>query len=465
MAAEGKLVDFPGVPEEADAPVKRPWAAYSPLVRKGALSIVDQGLISGSNFLVSVVLARWLSESAYGAYSLAYVAFLYVSLVQQALVLEPMSVFGAADYRDQQRDYLGTVVWINTALALLTFLALAASALVAEHLHPGGQAGKALAGASFAGPCVLLFWVARRAVYLQFAPGRAARAAMIYSALLVAGLALLYRLHILSPFKAFLLMGTGALLTSFILLARLRPRFRSRSARMAMRHISRIHWEYGRWALATSALQWIPGNIYLAIIGGFHGMAATGQLRALFNISQPMQQLYAAFSLLLLPYAARRDDPGRPRISGAIATRIVLLFTGGALVYWAVVVIFRSETVHLLYGRRYAEVAGLIPLIALGSLFQGAVQGPTIMLRAMKLPNKVFSVYCATSAVAIVIGVPATREFGLLGAAVTFFLVQLTAFGTASLLLRRAVRDRVPGPNAAASAPMLAAAPLSHARR
>jgi hypothetical protein len=39
---------------------------------KGGLAIVDYGLISGSNFLLGVLLARWLSPRDYGAYALSF---------------------------------------------------------------------------------------------------------------------------------------------------------------------------------------------------------------------------------------------------------------------------------------------------------------------------------------------------------------------------------------------------------
>ena len=37
---------------------------------KGGLAILDNGLISGSNFLLGILLARWLAPEEYGAYAL-----------------------------------------------------------------------------------------------------------------------------------------------------------------------------------------------------------------------------------------------------------------------------------------------------------------------------------------------------------------------------------------------------------
>src|SRR3954451_1960960 len=56
---------------------------------KGGLAILDQGLISGSNFLIGILLARWLIPAEYGAFSLAFSVFLLLSYVYQSLLSEP----------------------------------------------------------------------------------------------------------------------------------------------------------------------------------------------------------------------------------------------------------------------------------------------------------------------------------------------------------------------------------------
>ena len=59
--------------------------------------MLDQGLISGSNFVIGVLLARWLLPAQYGAYALAFSVFLLVSFLHQALLTEPQRVFGPSD--------------------------------------------------------------------------------------------------------------------------------------------------------------------------------------------------------------------------------------------------------------------------------------------------------------------------------------------------------------------------------
>src|SRR5690349_15415299 len=68
-------------------------------VARSAAAFVDQLLTSGSNFLGSILLARWLGASQYGAYALAFSVFLLLSSVYGSLVIDPMPIFGPSVYR------------------------------------------------------------------------------------------------------------------------------------------------------------------------------------------------------------------------------------------------------------------------------------------------------------------------------------------------------------------------------
>src|ERR1700676_1172089 len=92
---------------ERPAPAMRTasrWAA------KGSLAILDQALISGSNFLVGIFLARWLAPAQYGAYALALSVSLLLTFLYQALLLEPMAVFSGSVYRKSLCGYFGALV-------------------------------------------------------------------------------------------------------------------------------------------------------------------------------------------------------------------------------------------------------------------------------------------------------------------------------------------------------------------
>jgi O-antigen/teichoic acid export membrane protein len=386
------------------------WAA------KGGFALLDQGLISGSNFLMGILLARWLAPAQYGAYALAFSIFLLLSIIYQAVLLEPMMVFGGSAERSALRGYLRVLVRLHSALVFVLFGTLGVAAVFAHSLLPWSELPGALAGAAVAGPCVLIFWLARRAFYLDVSVARAALGAVVYCVLLVCGLLIAERGGLISSFSAFLLMGLAALITGVVLLRQLWAALPAGGGTAGSRATWSRHWRYGRWALAGSVAGWIPAHVYYPLLASFSGMTQAGELRALMNFVQPLAQFYAALSALFLPHAARLSRRSGRRGMMAAAMKISLLFVAATVGYWAILIPFREPAFHMLYGSNYISVTRLIPAVTVGSVLWSGTFGSSIALRAMESPSSIFFAFCMASAASVAVGIPATRAFGVPGA-------------------------------------------------
>jgi O-antigen/teichoic acid export membrane protein len=415
-----------------------PWAM------KGGLAIVDQGLITGSNFALGVFLARWLSREQYGAFALGFSIFLLLGVLYQALLLEPMTVFGGSVYHKHLRCYLSALLRIHLFVTLGVFLVLGISAVVAGMAGQARGLPGALAGAALASPCILLLWLARRTFYLQFLSTFTVAAAFLYCVVFLAGLFLAHRSGLLSPFTAFLLMGAGGLLSGALLLMGLRSRLEANTIALNLREIWKRHWNYGRWALASAGAMWIPSNIYYLLVSSFFGMEKAGELRALMNFAAPVQQTDIALSLLLLPYAVRVQR--QEARAGGLTWKVMLLCVSGAVVYWVLVVLFSPEPVfHLLYSDKYLEVVPLVPIVGLASIIGSAFFGPAIALRAMESPKSVFVAQCVPSLFCLTFGVPATWALGVRGAVWSITISEALAVVMAVFQLRSKVRSALRG--------------------
>lgn len=405
---------------------------------KGGLAILDQGLISGSNFLIGILLARWLVPAEYGAFSLAFSVFLLLSYVYQSLLSEPQGVFSGSAYRQCLRGYLKALLGIQAMVTLFGIVLLGGSAAVVYAMGKADGLPGALAGVAIASPCILFFWLLRRAYYMNLAPARAAVGAFIYCVLVTGGLFVVYKKALISPFSAYLLMAIGALGTGFFLLSQVNKALPPDSvAGPTARQAWSKHWEYGRWALAVSVVTWIPYYMYYPLVSYFGGMAQAGQLRALMNLSLPLEQSYTALSILFLPYAARVCREKGISSSGPLVRRITVLFVVGALGYWAVLIPFKTIVFHVLYGGKYTEVAPLIPYVALGTTLWSAAFGPAILLRAVESPDSIFYARVVASVLSLAVGVPATRAFGLWGVVASIIVANFAAFLITLYILQR----------------------------
>ncbi len=177
--------------------------------------------------------------------------------------------------------------------------------------------------------------------------------------------------------------------------------------------------------------------MYYPLVSMFSGMAQAGQLRAVMNLALPLEQSYTALSILFLPYAARRCREKGISSSGPLVRRITLLFVGGSVVYWAILIPFKSVAFHLLYGGKYMELAPLIPYVALGTTLWSAAFGPAILLRAIESPDSIFYARIVASVLSLVVGVPATWAFGLWGVVWSVIVANIAAFLISMYILQR----------------------------
>jgi O-antigen/teichoic acid export membrane protein len=405
----------------ADLPGKLVW------VRKGAAAVADQGLISGSSFLVSIFLARYLPAEQYGAYALAFSIFLFISSFHNGLLLEPMSVFGPATYRNRLRSYLETLVRLHFALCLPISLLLGLLVLVLGRFVGSAAVKSALLGVSLSTPFILLFWLCRKAAYLKLKAWLALQGALAYCLAILGLLLLSLRIGELSPFAAFLLLAVASLVASAVITISVRPRLTSLAERgVPMDTVVRQNWRYGRWVITGTVVYWLSGGAYYIVVGGLLGMKDAAALRALQNFVLPVTQFTSAISVLLLPWLSGRFA----RTSTASFRRTIrivnVLFIGSAIAYVAALVLGGRWLLDLLYKGKYTQFAYLLPLVAVPMLMSAASQGTAIALRVMQAPSDIFWGYTGAGAVTILAGLALTHWWGLPGA--------LLGLSTSSLL-------------------------------
>ena len=413
------------------------WTSW---LGKGFLAVLDEGLISGSNFLISIWLARWLAPEQYGAYALAYQIFLVLALFYQTLIQEPMMVFGASVYRNSFREYLGALLRIHLEIAVATMLVLGLSAWLVEEFAASHGLSGAVAGVALAAPWLLFFWLLRRVFYVQLKPQVGVRGALLYCLIVLSGLLAVRRFRLVSPFTAFLLMAVGGLVVGYFLLIQLKPAMKLGPRHPTVAELRHRHWAYGRWALATVLVSRIPSSAYYFLLGSFFGLGQVGAMKALFNLTLPAGHVYASLGMLSLPHAARtHDQDGR---SGAqrVAWKLALLYAGGAVAYWIPVILFREPVLRFVYAGKYMQVAHLVPWLAVGSVLGIAARAQNVMLRAMQSPASVFAAYAVSGAIDLLIGVPTTLLLGLRGAVFTEILSSGAALVFGRIQLRRALQ-------------------------
>ena len=399
---------------------------------KGFWAIMDQGLFAASNFALNIMLARWLTPTDYGAFSVAYTLFLLFGTFHTALLTEPMLVFGPGKYKERFRDYLGVLLrghWrFGVAIGLVFVLAGAILWVLESSLAP------AIFVLAIASPFVLFQWLMRRACYVTLQPHFAAYAGVLYMVLMLGGLFGLYYYGVLNAVTGLGVMAFASLGSGLWLVRQLSVPRAPKKASELMRVSMRDHWNYGQWALGTAILTWVPGNAFLLLLPTWWGLEASGTYRAMLNLLLPMMNVTTALGTVLLPALVKQKAKGGFR---GLTLRLTLLFMVAPVIYWLLLGSFGEPIIRLLYGGKYLEYAHLLWLAALIPVFAAAAAVSGAALRALELPNKLFIAYAWSTALTLTVGLALVYLQGVSGALLGWLLAYIVTTGVLTLLLLR----------------------------
>jgi glycosyltransferase involved in cell wall biosynthesis/O-antigen/teichoic acid export membrane protein len=420
-----------------------PFGSGLALLGKGTWTVMDQGLFAVANFGLNVLLARWVSPEAYGAFTVAYFLFLLVGAVYGGLFTEPMLVYGAGRFRGRMSSYLRALLLGHGVHALGAGLVLGLAA-----------AGVALAGATVlaeelatlavAQAAILFLWTMRRACYVVFHPQWAAAGGVVYLVIVVGGALALGAAGWLTGPLAFALMGLAALVVGVGLAVRLGVSLRE-PAPALRREVLEVHQGYGRWASMTAVLEWLHGALPFLVLPFVSGLAGSAVLRALYNLAMPAMQAVQALTGLAVPLFVHAREGGRLR---AEAERLGVLLVGGAALYGLVIGLLGEPVMGWLYGGQYEATAALRWLVAAVPVTAAASGVLMAVLRAQERPRAVFGARVGAVGAAATGGVALTSLLGVPGAVAS----DLLAYGAEAALMGRALRRGTPVPRPARAA-------------
>jgi O-antigen/teichoic acid export membrane protein len=396
----------------------RQWGA------KSAVTLIDQTLTSAAGFGANVLLARWMSAADYGAFVVAFAAYLFLTGFHNALLLEPASVIGPARHSKHLAIYFqsqfrvhGLLVWPLAGLSLV-------AAIVVWRAAPHSPLIGALIGGGLALPMLLLLWLARRMAYVLQSPQLAVAGSLVYFVLTMAALFALRGLDRVTPANALLALGIASVAGSFVILHKANARQGEASGRehLSVPAVLRENWHYGRWLVGSALFYSIATSTPTFIAASILGLNAAGVLRAMQIPSLVMTQIVAAIGLLVLP--ALSYDFGR-RDNRLLLRKAILASSGLgslALGFAVCLAIFSKPIEHILFGGKYASYAGLIPILALIPAANGLSTGFSMALRASQKPHCDSAANGVAAAVSLISVFVLTPRFGLFGVATSLVL-------------------------------------------
>jgi O-antigen/teichoic acid export membrane protein len=336
--------------------------------RRRVLVLADQGVSSLSNFVVTIIVARLLSSDAFGAFSVALVAYQLATGAVRAVVGEPyLSAHSAHDTRVRSRAAADLVraAFLTSALCSLAMLAAA--------LASGEAAGPLVALA-----CVFPFLGIQDSLRHVAVVDRPDLALASDLAWLGAGVVLL----VVAPGGAsaawfVAAWGVAGAVGLAVALATMRVPLLSGSAR----RWGRTHREMASAFLAETVTARAASQVILLALGAISGLAALGAVRAAQTFYGPLNTLFAGINMALVPDGARqRDDPVR-LVRFMVGASAVVTAAAAA---WAIVgVVLPDSWGTELFGPTWTDAERVMLPIGLAVVAGSANTGAFAGLRAL----------------------------------------------------------------------------------
>lgn len=403
-------------------------------------AVLDQAFFAGSNFVLNILLARWLTPDQYGAFVVAYAWFLFPQNIYEAVITEPLTIFGAGRFGGRFKDYLGWVYYAHGLISLLVVVLLGGAAFVASQTD-GELVASAIAGAALIAPLLLTRWLTRYPFYVLSTPQHSALGGFIYLVLSLGGLIILLQTGTLTAVSALIVMGVTGLISSWVMSAfYLKPTLRLQpDADLNLRSVLGAHWSYGKWASITRMLAWLPMNINYIVLPLFLGLAGSAALRAMMNLILPLQMTITAITAILLPALVRAyERDGKAGMTAKLRT-FVQLAAGITGLYALALVIFGQPVIHLVYDGQYDEFVTLPVLITLGLIpvLTAVTAVVDAALRASGNVKLTLFANIVPALLSVTLGLILLVAFGVLGANLGSLIVTAVMLATMIFYYRR----------------------------
>jgi O-antigen/teichoic acid export membrane protein len=403
----------------------------SGLFRCGIWGFTDQALISATNFITMVLLARSLSPTEFGYFTLVYLGIMFAGSMQSSLVTIPHNVLGANLHGENYAQYT-----TSTAAGQLLF-ALGSGLLVLAGAGIARFAGSDLSGLLLGLVPAMVAWLlqefVRRVLYTERRLGAAFTNDIISYGGQMFVIAVLWHLGLLTASVALYVLATTSLLATALGIWQIRHSL----TREIQPTFILENWRYGKWIAGAEFVgTWVSLQLYVYIAAVIVGPAAAATLNAASILFGPLRILMLSLNTILpIQFARTVDADGTwafgPQLKLAYAVSAPL-----AGIYCLLVAVLADALLRLVYVDKYIDSVMVVVLYAIFYFLASLMLIMNSALSARRLTRPMFISRLYGCLISLPIGWLMTAIVGVEGAVLGMILATLCV----NLLLWRAHR-------------------------
>jgi len=386
--------------------------------------LIDQALVSGSNFIFGILLARFMGLENYGLFVMGWLLVLFVSSIHLAYIIKPL--YTLYPKQKNKNHYLANLTAIQIIFSALTFLLVFVFCSVIINIYPEWNIpGIALNLAASASLFILSDYV-RKLFFVLHRPISALGQDILYYIVLFTIFTVLVHLGRLSISTSFLAVNLSFILSISlsILLNKLNyPSFKR------IKKTIKINWTFSKYLVGTALLQWLSANLFIVIAAGLLGPLAIGAIRIIQNIVGVLHVLFLAMENIVPLQAShilkKQGNAGVINYILKISKQALI----PAILFIITIILFNKEILKFLYGQEYVQFHQLLTAFSILYLFIFLGTLLRFVIRTFENNKVIFQSYIFTSITSIAIAKPLISHLGLAGVMFGLFLMQFITIG------------------------------------
>lgn len=378
------------------------------------LSLCNQFISSGGNFLIGVYLARTLPLEAFGMYGLEYgICMLYVS-IGNSLLLTQMVVNMPDRSGDEKARYAAKIFCAVALLGVIVLALAGAGTYLAALIRPEYAQFMPSVFAVVVASVLFLcneFFISYAYLKRQETLALVVNALTIFT--LFSGLAIEKMMGMgLSAEHVLYLYALGAAIGSGV--AYFNVRLPLRRGMENLRPELAEAWHHGRWALGGAMITWVQAQAYTYSLAFFLGPSGVGQANAARIFISPFSFLIPAINKVAIPRLAdlRQSNPKK-------MFRVSMMLTAGVsimtIVYSCILLFSLDFVASIVLGRHDARVESVVWAWCLVLIFQMLRSGGGVLLQVQRKFRVLMLINIPTAIITVVAAILFIHWFGTVG--------------------------------------------------
>jgi O-antigen/teichoic acid export membrane protein len=370
----------------ADAVLGWGRSMFGATARKGLVSLADQSIVSGTRFLMTILLGRLCGADELGIYALGFSILMIIHCIQQSLISGPYTVFGQR-YRGPSRvAYAGSALVHSGLLAAVAALCLGVVGILVSLISAEQSLPPLFWILAATAPLILFREFARQFAFAHLAMKMALLLDVMVAAGQVCGIALLAVNGLMSAFTAYCATGLACGLACLAWYVRNRESFTIQPSRITSDF--KQNWMLGKWDLASETAATFQHYGLYWLLALLAGNAATGVFAACMTVMLLANPFVLGLGNVFTPRAAQTFAQDGPSGLRRIIWKTTLVLGGALALFCGVAILFGDDILMLMYGDgEFAGQGEIVTVLAISSYAAILAYGPEMALWVMQRPD------------------------------------------------------------------------------